>query len=206
MDRAALTEAVTAGNQARAAALVRDALEQGVDAQDVLGVMRAALEEVGERFARGELYVPEMLISARAMKAGMAVLEPALARHPDRPTHRAVLGTVEGDLHDIGKNLVAMMWRGAGIEVIDLGVGVAAERFAAAAADQRADIVGVSALLTTTLPAMREVVAAVRATGHPAKILVGGAPVTSAFAAEIGADGFAPDAGSAAVLARRLVE
>lgn len=205
MDLAALTQAVIAGNPARTAAFVRDALDEGADAQDILAAMRTALEDVGERFARGELFVPEMLISARAMKAGMAVLEPALARHPTRPTHRAVLGTVEGDLHDIGKNLVGMMWRGAGIEVVDLGVGVPAARFAAAAAEQRADIVGVSALLTTTLPAMREIVAAVRASGHTAKIVVGGAPVTSAFAAEIGADGFAPDAGAAVTLARGLL-
>lgn len=205
-DLAALTEAVSVGNRAAVADLARDAVDDGTDPQAILTAMTTALDDVGRRFARGELFVPEMLIAARAMKAGMAILEPVLAAHGTRPLHRAVLGTVEGDLHDIGKNLVAMMWRGAGIEVFDLGVGVSPERFAQAAREHDAQLVGVSALLTTTMPSMRDIVVAVRASGLPAKVVVGGAPVTAEYAAQVGADGFAPDASAAVELARQLLE
>ncbi|HEY5629752.1 MAG TPA: corrinoid protein [Candidatus Limnocylindrales bacterium] len=204
-DLAALTEAVSVGNRAAAADLTRDAVDDGTDPQAILTAMTTALDDVGRRFARGELFVPEMLIAARAMKAGMAILEPVLAAHGARPVHRAVLGTVEGDLHDIGKNLVAMMWRGAGIEVFDLGVGVSPERFAQAAREHDAQLVGVSALLTTTMPSMRDIVVAVRESGLPAKVVVGGAPVTAEYAAQVGADGFAPDASAAVELARQLL-
>jgi len=204
-DLSALTAAVAAGDRAGAADQVREALEGGVDPRQILAAMTAAMDDVGHRFQLGELFVPEMLIAARAMKAGMAVLEPILADRDLRPAHRAVIGTVDGDLHDIGKNLVAMMWRGAGIEVIDLGVSVTPERFAEAARDRDAQLVGVSALLTTTMPSMRDIVAAVRAAGLSARVVVGGAPVTSDFAAQIGADGYAPDAGAAVDVARRLL-
>jgi 5-methyltetrahydrofolate--homocysteine methyltransferase len=204
-DHAALTAAVAAGNRAAAVDLTRDAVDGGTDPQAILAAMSTALDEVGRRFAQGELFVPEMLIAARAMKAGMAVLEPVLAERGVRPAWRAVIGTVEGDLHDIGKNLVTMMWRGAGIEVFDLGVGVSPERFAATAREHDAQLVGVSALLTTTMPSMRDIVAAVHGAGLPAKVVVGGAPVTAEFAAQIGADGFAPDASAAVELARRLL-
>ncbi len=200
-----LTAAVSAGNRAAVAGLASDAIEEGASPDAILAAMTAAMDDVGRRFARRELFVPEMLIAARAMKAGMAVLEPVLAEHGERPAWRAVIGTVEGDLHDIGKNIVGMMWRGAGIEVFDLGVGVSPERFAASASEHGAQLVGVSALLTTTMPSMREIVAAVRAAGLPVKVVVGGAPVTAEYAAQIGADGFAPDASAAVELARRLL-
>ncbi|OGO58401.1 MAG: methyltransferase, partial [Chloroflexi bacterium RBG_16_72_14] len=193
------------GDRTAAAAQTQAALDAGVDPTEVLGAMTAAMDVVGRKFQEGELYVPEMLIAARAMKAGMAILEPILVQAGVRPEHRAVIGTVEGDLHDIGKNLVAMMWKGAGIEVIDLGVNVAPARFVDAARDHDARLVGLSALLTTTMPGMRGVVEAVRAAGLPSKVVIGGAPTTPEFAAQIGADGHAPDAGAAVELARRLL-
>jgi len=204
-DLAALTAAVEAGNRAAAAELTQQALDDGVGPAEVLGAMTAAMDAVGRRFQEGDLFVPEMLIAARAMKAGTAILEPALLAAGVAPEFTAVVGTVEGDLHDIGKNLVGMMWKGAGFEVVDLGVNVPAERFAAAAVEHRAHIVGLSALLTTTIPSMRAAVEAVRASGSPARVVIGGAPTTPEFAAQIGADGFAPDAGAAVDLARRLL-
>jgi 5-methyltetrahydrofolate--homocysteine methyltransferase len=167
--------------------------------------MTSAMDVVGRKFQDGELYVPEMLIAARAMKEGMAILEPVLVDAGVRPEHRAVVGTVEGDLHDIGKNLVGMMWKGAGIEVIDLGVNVSPARFADAAREHDASLVGVSALLTTTMPNMRAVVEAIHAADLGAKVVIGGAPVTAEFASQIGADGYAPDAGAAVDLARGLL-
>ena len=204
-DLAALTAAVEAGNRAAAAELTQAALDDGVGPAEVLGAMTAAMDVVGRKFQEGDLFVPEMLIAARAMKAGTAILEPALLAAGVAPEFTAVVGTVEGDLHDIGKNLVGMMWKGAGFEVVDLGVNVPPERFAAAAVEHRAHIVGLSALLTTTMPSMRAAVEAVRASGSPARVVIGGAPTTPEFAAQIGADGFAPDAGAAVDLARRLL-
>jgi 5-methyltetrahydrofolate--homocysteine methyltransferase len=167
--------------------------------------MTAAMDVVGRKFQEGELFVPEMLIAARAMKAGMELLEPVLLAAGVTPEHRAIVGTVEGDLHDIGKNLVGMMWKGGGIEVIDLGVNVPAARFVEAAIEHDVHLIGLSALLTTTMPNMRGVVEAIRAANLSAKVVVGGAPVTPEFADQIGADGFAPDAGSAVDLARGLL-
>jgi 5-methyltetrahydrofolate--homocysteine methyltransferase len=204
-DLAALTAAVEVGNRTVAAAETQAALDAGVDATEVLGAMTAAMDVVGRKFQEGELYVPEMLIAARAMKAGMEILEPVLVAAGVRPEHRAVVGTVEGDLHDIGKNLVAMMWKGGGIEVIDLGVNVPPDRFVAAAREHDARLIGVSALLTTTMPNMRGVVEAVRAAGLATRVVIGGAPVTAEYAAQIGADGYAPDAGSAVDLARSML-
>ena len=204
-DLSALTAAVEAGNRNAAAELTQAALSDGTDPAIVLAAMTAAMDVVGRKFQEGDLFVPEMLIAARAMKAGTAILEPALLAAGVAPEFTAVVGTVEGDLHDIGKNLVGMMWKGAGFEVVDLGVNVPPERFAAAAVEHRAHIVGLSALLTTTMPSMRAAVEAVRASGSPAKVVIGGAPTTPEFAAQIGADGFAPDAGAAVDLARRLL-
>ena len=204
-DLAALTAAVEAGDRAAAAELTRAALDEGLDPRSVLAAMTAAMDAVGRRFQDGELFVPEMLIAARAMKAGSAVLEPALAAAGVAPEFTAVVGTVEGDLHDIGKSLVGMMWRGAGLEVVDLGVNVPAARFVEAARERGARLVGLSALLTTTMPNMRGVVEALRASGLPAKVVIGGAPTTPEFAAQVGADGHAPDAGAAVDLARRLL-
>ena len=204
-DLAALTAAVEAGNRIDAAALTQAALDEGLDPKTILDAMTAAMDVVGRKFQEGELYVPEMLIAARAMKAGTEILEPVLAAAGVVPEFRAVVGTVEGDLHDIGKNLVGMMWKGGGIEVIDLGVNVPPARFVEAAREHDAHLIGVSALLTTTMPNMRAVVEAVRAAGLTTKVVIGGAPVTPEYAAQIGADGYAPDAGSAVDLARGLL-
>jgi 5-methyltetrahydrofolate--homocysteine methyltransferase len=204
-DLAALTTAIEEGNRTAAVAETRAALDAGVGPNDVLGAMTAAMDVVGRRFQEGELYVPEMLIAARAMKEAMAILEPVLVAAGIRPKHRAVVGTVEGDLHDIGKNLVGMMWKGAAIEVIDLGVNVSAAAFVTAAREHDAHLIGVSALLTTTMPTMRAVVEAVREAGLGTRVVIGGAPTTPEYAAQIGADGYAPDAGAAVELARRLL-
>ncbi len=204
-DLAALTAAVEAGNRSAAAELTQAALDEGLDPKTILDAMTAAMDVVGRKFQEGELFVPEMLIAARAMKAGTEILEPILAAAGVKPEHRAVVGTVEGDLHDIGKNLVGMMWKGGGLEVIDLGVNVPAAKFVEAATEHDAHLIGLSALLTTTMPNMRGVVEAVRAAGLSAKVVVGGAPVTPEFADQIGADGYAPDAGAAVDLARGLL-
>jgi 5-methyltetrahydrofolate--homocysteine methyltransferase len=164
------------------------------------------MDVIGGKFARNEVFVPEMLIAARAMKEGMALLEPLLVEAGIRPAFNVVIGTVQGDLHDIGKNLVAMMWKGANFGVIDLGTNVPAEKFVAAAKDNHAKVIGLSALLTTTMPNMRETVKQIRAAGMTdVKIVIGGAPITEQFAKEIGADGFAPDAATAVEVVRRLV-
>ena len=203
---AALTEAIEAGNRAMAVRITREAVDEGLDPRTVLGAMTAAMDVIGARFQRQEIYVPEMLISARAMKEATAVLEPVLVKAGIRPEHTAVIGTIKGDLHDIGKNLVAMMWKGANIEVIDLGTNVGPERFVEAARDHGATIVGISALLTTTMVGMKDVVAAIRAANLPdVKVIVGGAPLTQDFADQIGADGYASDAASAVEAARKAI-
>jgi 5-methyltetrahydrofolate--homocysteine methyltransferase len=205
VDLSALTAAIEAGNRATATALTQTAIDEGLAPEEILAAMTAAMDAVGQRFQRNEIYVPEMLISARAMKESTALLEPLLAAAGIRPEFTAVIGTVKGDLHDIGKNLVAMMWRGANIQVIDLGANVAPERFVEAAREHGAHLVGLSALLTTTMVGMRDVVAAIKAANiGPVKVVVGGAPVTAAFADQIGADGYAPDAASAVEVATRL--
>ncbi len=163
------------------------------------------MASIGEKFKNNEVFVPEMLVAARAMKEAMIVLEPLLALAGIKPKYTAVIGTVQGDLHDIGKNLVAMMLKGANIGIIDLGTNVPPEKFVAAVQAGGVDIVALSALLTTTMPAMRTTVAALRAPGvPPVKIMVGGAPVTHEFAREIGADGYSADAASAVDLATSL--
>ncbi len=205
-DLAALTAAIEAGDRATAVRVTREAVDEGLDPRTVLGAMTAAMEVIGAKFQCQEIYVPEMLISARAMKEATAVLEPVLVQAGIRPEHIAVLGTIKGDLHDIGKNLVGMMWKGASIEVIDLGTNVAPERFVEAAKEHGAHIVGISALLTTTMVGMKDVVAAIRAADLAnVKVIVGGAPVTQDFADMIGADGYAPDAASAVEAARKAV-
>ena len=199
----ALKEAVEVGDRASAVRITREAVDEGLDPRTVLAAMTAAMEVIGTRFQCQEIYVPEMLISARAMKEATAVLEPVLVQAGIRPEHTAVIGTIKGDLHDIGKNLVGMMWKGANIEVIDLGTNVSPERFVEAAREHGAHLVGISALLTTTMVGMKDVVAAVRAADlRGVKVIVGGAPVTQDFADMIGADGYAPDAASAVEAAR----
>jgi 5-methyltetrahydrofolate--homocysteine methyltransferase len=172
----------------------------------LLAAMVRAMDGVGERFQCKEIFVPQMFLAARAMSETMALLEPKLVAAGVKPKYRAVIGTVAGDIHDIGKNLVAMMWRGAGFHVIDLGTNVPAATFLETAQQQRPDLIGLSALLTTTMPeigATIKVLQPVRCDG--VRVVVGGAPVTPAFAKAIGADGYAPDATRAVDLARRLV-
>jgi 5-methyltetrahydrofolate--homocysteine methyltransferase len=201
-----LTQAIIDGDKARADQLTRECLAGGEDPGWIIeNRLVPGMAVVGERFKCDEIFVPEMLISANAMKAALAILEPLLAESGTRPAHTAVIGTVEGDLHDIGKNLVAMMWRGANIEVIDLGVNVSPAAFVSAVETHRPQVVGMSALLTTTMPRMRNAVAAVKAAGTDTRIVIGGAPVTEEFAAEVGADGFAPDAASAVDVVRELM-
>jgi 5-methyltetrahydrofolate--homocysteine methyltransferase len=205
-DLAALTAAIERGDRVTAASATRAAIDEGLHPAMILGAMTAAMETVGGRFQRNEIYVPEMLISARAMKQSMTLLEPLLVGAGIRPEHTAVIGTIKGDLHDIGKNLVAMMCKGANIEVIDLGTNVSAEAFVTAVKEHAADIVGVSALLTTTMVGMKDVVRAVRGAGlDGVKIVIGGAPVPRDFADQIGADAYAPDAGSAVEVAKRVL-
>ena len=201
----ALTAAIENGDRATAVQLTTEAIAAKLDPQTILDAMTVAMDAVGGRFQQGEIYVPEMLISARAMKEATAVLEPVLVNAGIRPEARAVLGTIRGDLHDIGKNLVGMMWKGANIEVIDLGTNVTPERFVEAAREHEAHLVGVSALLTTTMVGMRDVVTAIRAADLPVKVIVGGAPVTAEYATQIGADGYAADAGSAVEVAKSVL-
>ena len=186
-------------------AAVQEALDEGCDAAELLGVMISAMDVVGEKFKNGEIFVPEMLIAAKAMKKGVEVLKPHLATGAAGALGKVVIGTVAGDLHDIGKNLVAMMIESAGFEVIDLGVDVPAEKFVAAY-DENVKIIACSALLTTTMPALEATVAALNAAPFRSnvKVMVGGAPITQEFADKIGADAYTPDAATAAKKAKEL--
>ena len=207
-DFSKLQEAVLAGNSAAAVAAARQALSEGADPLDlVLHGISPAMAEVGRLFEAGDYFVPELLISARATKEVFVLIRPLLAKQGAQPTGRVVLGTVQGDLHDIGKNLVAALLEGGGFEVIDLGVNVSPEKFITAVADKKAQIVGLSALLTTTLPAMKTTLDAFRSAGlrDRVKVMIGGAPVTQSFADTIGADGYGENAASAVQLARRLL-
>jgi len=205
-DLSALTAAIEVGDRATAVRVTSEAVAEEMDPRTILDAMISAMDIVGARFQRNEIFVPEMLISARAMKEATAVLAPVLVAAGVRPEHTAVIGTIRGDLHDIGKNLVAMMWRGANFEVVDLGTNVGPEAFVTAAREHGAVIVGVSALLTTTMVAMKEVVAAIRAANlGDVKVIVGGAPVTAEFAAAIGADAYAPDAATAVEVAKTAI-
>lgn len=194
-----LKAAVINGKRKDVKQIVPELLEAGIDPTSLLeDALIPAMGEIGERFKKNEVFVPEMLVSARAMKEAMKVIEPKLIEAGVKPEHTAIIGTVEGDLHDIGKNLVATMWKGAGFDVIDLGVNVPAAKFLEAIDEHKPHLVGLSSLLTTTMPAMKETVAAIRAAGHDSiKILVGGAPITQSYADEIGADGYSQDAASA---------
>jgi 5-methyltetrahydrofolate--homocysteine methyltransferase len=205
-DLSELTAAVERGDRRAAVRATEAAIEAGAGAQEILDAMTAAMTEVGRRFASGEgVYVPEMLVSARAMKESTVLLEPLLVEAGIEPEHVAVIGTVKGDLHDIGKNLVGMMWKGAGFGVVDLGTNVPPERFVEAAREHGAALVGVSALLTTTMVGMRDVVDAMRAGAPGVPVIVGGAPVTQEWADEIGAHGYAQDAATAVVVAKGLL-
>jgi 5-methyltetrahydrofolate--homocysteine methyltransferase len=198
---------VMVGDAGAVEAGVRQALDEEIGAEAILkqGLI-PAMSEIGELFERQEVYVPEMLIAARAMQAGLNVIKPILVESGVEPVGTVVIGTVKGDLHDIGKNLVGMMLEGAGFEVIDLGSDVSPDKFVEAARGN-VQLVGMSALLTTTMEKMKDVIIALDESGlrSDLKIMIGGAPVTQEYAANIGADGYAPDAGSAANLAKSLV-
>jgi len=197
------------GQKAKAAENVRAALEQGLDPETILNEgMVAAMKEVGRLFEEGEYFVPEMLVSARAMQEGLILLKPALAKGNVKATGKVIIGTVSGDLHDIGKNLVGMMLEGAAFEVHDLGTDVAPDKFIEAIKSTGAQIVAMSALLTTTMGNMKTTIQAIEAAGlrDKVKIMVGGAPLSDSYAAQIGADGYSPDASRAVVLAKSLVD
>ncbi len=205
-DLKALAEAVIKGDQATAVSTTKAALSEGMAPKSILDEgLIAGMDVVGDRFKKNEVYIPEVLIAARAMKMAMEVLEPELAKAGVQPIGKLVIGTVQGDLHDIGKNLVAMMLKGAGFEVIDLGVDVAPARFVEEAKSKNVQLVGMSALLTTTMPGMEKTIKALQEAGVKAKVMVGGAPVTQSFAEKIGAQGYAPDAASAVDTAKSLV-
>jgi len=189
--------------------LVQKALNEGVDVEKVLNEgLVAGMSVVGVKFKANEFYVPEVLIAARAMKSGMEILRPILADKDIKGVGTVVLGTARGDLHDIGKNLVAMILEGAGFEIIDLGVDVSPEKFIEVAKEKKAGLVGLSALLTTTMSSMKDVVKAVGDSDlkNKVKVFIGGAPVTQSYADEIRADGYAPDAASAVDKAKELLE
>jgi len=203
-----LRGAVIDGDARSTAALTARALAEGADPQRLVDeALIPAMDEAGRRVESGEFFVPELLVSARALKASQALITPLLAGGAIATRGRVAIGTVKGDMHDIGKNLVVALLQGGGFEVIDLGTDVPAARFVAAARDERADIIGLSALLTTTMLQMKSTVKALEEAGvrGSVKIIVGGAPVTKRFADEIGADGYADNAASALALARQLM-
>ena len=207
-DFQAIAENLIKGNRDGVGELVQQAVDEGVSASDILNKgLVAGMDVVGAKFKNNEFYVPEVLIAARAMKAGMGIIRPLLAESGAKPMAIFVIGTCKGDLHDIGKNLVSMMMEGAGYEVIDLGIDVAPEKFVEVVKERNPDIIALSALLTTTMPSMKTTIDALEAAGvrEQVKTMIGGAPVTQNYADEIGADGYAPDAASAVDTVKRLL-
>lgn len=203
-----LYNAVVTGDAKTTHALTQQALAEGIDPLKLVNdYMVPAMDEVGRRFESNEYFVPELLISARAMKAALELIRPLLTARGDKPVGRVAIGTVKGDLHDIGKNLVASLLEGGGFEVIDLGVNVAPERFIATVKEKNANIVAMSALLTTTMPAMKMTIEALKQAGvrQQVKVLIGGAPITQKYADEIGADGYSENAVGAVTLAKKAV-
>lgn len=207
-DFSALKDAVIKGDAPTSKGLTEEALAAGVEPLLLLNEqLMPAMDEVGRRFECNEFFVPELLLAARAMKSSLELLRPVLAQRGTEPIGRVVVGTVKGDLHDIGKNLVASLLEGGGFEVTDLGVNVPPEKFVAAAREKNAQVVALSALLTTTMPAMKTTIDAFRGAGirDQVKIIVGGAPLTQRFADEIGADGYGESAPAAVSLARKCI-
>lgn len=203
-----LKESLISGNASKVKELVQKAVDEGVPVEEILNEgLIAGMGIIGERFKKNEVYVPEVLIAARAMNQGMEIMEPLIAEKGIQPLGHVAVGTVKGDLHDIGKNLVVMMMKGAGFKVTDLGIDVPAEKFVEAAKAENAQIIAMSALLTTTMTAMKEVVDALEGAGlgDKVKTLVGGAPLTQSYADEIKADGYAPDASSAVDKAKEVL-
>ncbi len=207
-DLRGLADGVIRGDSEFVEKITTEALGEGVNPKEILDTgLIAGMDVVGEQFREGEMFVPEVLISAKAMHAGLAILKPLLTGSGVKSMGKVVMGTVQGDLHDIGKSLVCMMLEGAGFEVIDLGVDVSAEQFVTTARDHGADIIGMSALLTTTMPVMKLVIDQLHREGmnNNVKVLIGGAPVAGGFAQEIGADGYGRDAASAILEAKRVI-
>jgi len=205
-DLKALADAIIKGDQNTAVEITKAALAEGTAPKTVLNDgLIAGMDVIGVRFKKNEVYIPEVLIAARAMKMAMEFLEPELIKAGVKPIARFMIGTVQGDLHDIGKNLVAMMLKGAGFDVVDIGIDVSIEKFVEQAKTSGATLIGMSALLTTTMPALEKTLSALKDAGVTAKILVGGAPVTQGYAEKIGADGYAADAASAVDVAKSLV-
>ena len=203
-----LYEAILAGSLEKAVEVTKQAVEDKVDPQDIINLyMIKAMEEIGRRFEAGKVFVPNLLMSARAMRGALDILKPLLSGHVDTYIGKIVIGTVKGDLHDIGKNLVASMFEGCGFEVINLGVDVSSEKFVEAARANHANIVCMTALLTTTMNYMKEVIAAIEKAGirDDVKIMVGGAPLNDAFAKSIGADAYTSNANAAVVVAKELL-
>jgi 5-methyltetrahydrofolate--homocysteine methyltransferase len=206
-DLKALADAIIKGDQNTAVEITKAALDEGTPAKSVLeeGLI-AGMDVVGELFKKNEVYIPEVLIAARAMKSSMEILEPELVKAGVKPIGKFVIGTAQGDLHDIGKNLVAMMLKGAGFEVVDLGVDIPPDKFVEQAkGSSDTQLIGISALLTTTMPAMEKTINALKEAGISVKVIIGGAPVTQGYADRIGADGYAADAASAVDVAKSLV-
>jgi 5-methyltetrahydrofolate--homocysteine methyltransferase len=205
-DLKALAESVIKGDQATAVQLTKGALAEGMAPKAVLdNGLIAGMDIVGARFKKNEIYIPEVLIAARAMKMAMQILEPELVKAGVEPLGKLAIGTVQGDLHDIGKNLVAMMLKGAGFEVYDLGVDVKPEKFVEKVKENGVQLIGLSALLTTTMPGMEKTIKSLKNAGLNVKVMIGGAPVTKEYADKIGANGYAPDAASAVDVAKSLV-
>ena len=205
-DLKALADAIIKGDRDSAVNITKAAIGEGVGAENILNDgLIAGMDVIGARFKKNEVYIPEVLIAARAMKTAMEILEPELAKAGVQPIGRFLVGTVQGDLHDIGKNLVAMMLKGAGFDVIDLGVDVPPEKFVEQAKATNIQLVGMSALLTTTMPSMEKTVKAIKEAGISVKVMVGGAPVTQSYADKIGADGYSADAASAVDIAKSFV-
>lgn len=204
----AIFDAILDGDAAAVETLTQQALDAGQSAESILReALIPAMNEVGELYEEGEYFVPEMLVAARAMKAGLAVIKPLLVEGDVESMGKVAIGTVKGDMHDVGKNLVSMMLEGAGFEIIDLGIDVGSQAFVDAVHEHGADIVAMSALLTTTMTNMRATVEALEAAGlrEQVKVIIGGAPVSDEYARQIGADGYAADAGQAVKLAKSLV-
>lgn len=203
-----LYQAILNGDAKASRTITQQALAEGIDPLTLINqYMVPAMDEVGRRFECSEFFVPELLISARAMKGALELIRPLLTARGEQPVGRVAIGTVKGDLHDIGKNLVASLLEGGGFEVIDLGVNVAPEQFIAAIHDRNANIVAISALLTTTMPGMKTTIEALKQAGvrQKVKVLIGGAPITQSFADEIGADGYSENAVGAVALAKRAI-
>jgi corrinoid protein of di/trimethylamine methyltransferase len=204
-----LYDSVVSGDAKATQAITKQALADGVDPLKLVNeYMVPAMDEVGRRFEANEYFVPELLISARAMKAALELIRPLLTARGDQPLGRVAIGTVKGDLHDIGKNLVGSLLEGGGFEVIDLGVNVTPEKFIATVNEKKANIIAMSALLTTTMPAMKTTIDALKQAGvrDKVKVLIGGAPITQKYAEEIGADGYSENAVGAVALAKKAVK